>query len=162
MKHLGDNYPIRLTYKPYFFSQRIIFFSHNKSVNSTFSHAYQPNEQSKLFDTAMRRIGQTSSNFTGMSIFGPSGSSMRPPRRPPCQHYYSLLYLSTPIAVYKAARSTVNESDTDMNWIAKSWSSFRKGKAHVSGLNLNLRLGDASSASLEMIGAHHRSSFFCS
>ena len=27
-----------LAYKPYFFSQRIIFFSHNKSANSTFSH----------------------------------------------------------------------------------------------------------------------------
>jgi len=26
------------SYKPYFFSQRIIFFSHTKSVNSTFSH----------------------------------------------------------------------------------------------------------------------------
>ena len=30
--------PIRLAYKPYFFSQRIIFFSHNKLANSTFSH----------------------------------------------------------------------------------------------------------------------------
>ena len=27
-----------LTYKSYFFSQRIIFFSHTKSANSTFSH----------------------------------------------------------------------------------------------------------------------------
>ena len=27
-----------LAYKPYFFSQRIIFFSHTKSVNNTFSH----------------------------------------------------------------------------------------------------------------------------
>ena len=27
-----------LAYKPYFFSQRTIFFSHNKSANSTFSH----------------------------------------------------------------------------------------------------------------------------
>ena len=30
--------PVRLAYKPYFFGQRIIFFSHNKSTNSTFSH----------------------------------------------------------------------------------------------------------------------------
>ena len=30
--------PIRLAYKPYFFSQRTVFFSHNKSANSTFSH----------------------------------------------------------------------------------------------------------------------------
>jgi len=29
--------PIRLTYKPYLFSQRIVFFSHNKSANGTFS-----------------------------------------------------------------------------------------------------------------------------
>jgi len=27
-----------LAYKPYFFSQQIIFFSHTKSANSTFSH----------------------------------------------------------------------------------------------------------------------------
>jgi len=30
--------PVRLAYKPYFFSQRIIFFFNNKSVNSIFSH----------------------------------------------------------------------------------------------------------------------------
>jgi len=30
--------PVRLAYKPYFFSQRTIFFSHNKLANSTFSH----------------------------------------------------------------------------------------------------------------------------
>ena len=30
--------PVRLAYKPYFFSQQTIFFSHNKSANSTFSH----------------------------------------------------------------------------------------------------------------------------
>jgi len=29
---------VRLAYKPYFFNQRTIFFSHNKSVNSTLSH----------------------------------------------------------------------------------------------------------------------------
>ena len=27
-----------LAYKPYFFNQRTVFFSHNKSTNSTFSH----------------------------------------------------------------------------------------------------------------------------
>jgi len=32
------NGPVRLAYKPYFFSQRTVFFSHNKSANSTFSH----------------------------------------------------------------------------------------------------------------------------
>ena len=30
--------PVRLAYMMYFFSQRIIFFSHNKSTNSTSSH----------------------------------------------------------------------------------------------------------------------------
>jgi len=30
--------PDRLIYKPYFFSQRTVFFSRNKSVNSIFSH----------------------------------------------------------------------------------------------------------------------------
>ena len=29
---------VRLAYKPCFFSQRILFFSHTKSANSTFSH----------------------------------------------------------------------------------------------------------------------------
>jgi hypothetical protein len=31
---------VRLSYKPYFFSQRTVFFSHNKSVNSTFSRGF--------------------------------------------------------------------------------------------------------------------------
>jgi hypothetical protein len=31
--------PVRLYYKPYFFSQRTMFFSYNKSANSTFSQA---------------------------------------------------------------------------------------------------------------------------
>ena len=30
--------PVCLAYKPYFFSQRTVFFSHNKSANRTFSH----------------------------------------------------------------------------------------------------------------------------
>ena len=34
----GDMRHVRLAYKPYFFTQRIIFFSHNKLANSTFSH----------------------------------------------------------------------------------------------------------------------------
>ena len=33
-----DNRPVRLAYKQYFFSQRTIFFSHNKSTNNTFRH----------------------------------------------------------------------------------------------------------------------------
>ena len=33
-----NNSPVRLAYKPYFFCQRIWFFSHNKSTNSTFGH----------------------------------------------------------------------------------------------------------------------------
>jgi hypothetical protein len=32
--------PVRLSYKPYFFNQRTIFFSHNKSANNTFSHDF--------------------------------------------------------------------------------------------------------------------------
>jgi len=31
-------HPVRWTYKPYFFSQQTVFFSHTKSTNSTFSH----------------------------------------------------------------------------------------------------------------------------
>ena len=30
--------PARLTYKPYFFDQQIIFFSYNKSANDNFNH----------------------------------------------------------------------------------------------------------------------------
>jgi hypothetical protein len=29
-----------MSYKPYFFSHRTVFFSHNKSANSTFSHGF--------------------------------------------------------------------------------------------------------------------------
>ena len=32
--------PVRLAYKPYFFSQQTIFFSHNKLANSTFIHGF--------------------------------------------------------------------------------------------------------------------------
>ena len=36
---LSEGYrPVRLAYKLYFFSQRTVFFSHNKSANNTFSH----------------------------------------------------------------------------------------------------------------------------
>jgi len=34
----NDYRPVRSAYKPYFFSLQVIFFSHNKSANSTFSH----------------------------------------------------------------------------------------------------------------------------
>ena len=44
--------PVRLAYKPYFFSQRTIFFSHNKSANSTFSH-----------DLSAKRTGQSKSEW---------------------------------------------------------------------------------------------------
>ena len=32
--------PVRLSYEPYYFSERTVFFSHNKSANSTFSHGF--------------------------------------------------------------------------------------------------------------------------
>ena len=37
--------PVRLAYKPYFFSQRTVFFSHNKSANSISAMAYHPSEK---------------------------------------------------------------------------------------------------------------------
>ena len=40
--------PVRLAYKPYFFSQRTAFFSHNKSANGIFTMAYQPSEQGNI------------------------------------------------------------------------------------------------------------------
>ena len=39
---------VRLAYKPYFFSQRTIFFSYNKSVNSTFSHSLSIKQRRQL------------------------------------------------------------------------------------------------------------------
>ena len=36
--HRTTIHPVRLAYKPYFFRQRTLFFSHNKSANNTFSH----------------------------------------------------------------------------------------------------------------------------
>ena len=32
--------PVRLFYEPYLFSEKIMFFSRNKSVNSTFNHDF--------------------------------------------------------------------------------------------------------------------------
>jgi len=38
MPDLAKGVSKTIAYKPYFFSQRTVFFSHNKSINSTFSH----------------------------------------------------------------------------------------------------------------------------
>jgi len=35
-----DSDPIHLSYEPYYFSERIVSFSHNESANSTFSHGF--------------------------------------------------------------------------------------------------------------------------
>ena len=41
--------PVRLGYKSYFFNQRIVFFSHNKSANGTFSHGLSTKRTGHLF-----------------------------------------------------------------------------------------------------------------
>jgi hypothetical protein len=41
--------PIRLSYKPYFFSERTVFFSHNKSANNTSNHGLSA-KRTKLID----------------------------------------------------------------------------------------------------------------
>ena len=51
--------PVRLAYKPYFFSQRTIFFSHNKSANSTFSHGL-----------SAKRIGPVEGIWRNLEEFG--------------------------------------------------------------------------------------------
>ena len=43
--------PVRLTYKPYFFNRRTVFFSHNKSANSTFSHGLSAKRTEQLSKT---------------------------------------------------------------------------------------------------------------
>jgi hypothetical protein len=40
--------PVRLSYELYFFSERTVFFSHNKSANSTFGLAFQRSEQDQV------------------------------------------------------------------------------------------------------------------
>jgi hypothetical protein len=60
----GKNYdtlektPGRLSYKPYFFSQRTVFFSHNKSATDTFSYDFstKPNEQ--VLKLNLHRVAQ--------------------------------------------------------------------------------------------------------
>jgi len=39
-----------LAYKPYFFSQRILFFSYNKSANGTFSHGLSAKRTGQLLE----------------------------------------------------------------------------------------------------------------
>ena len=46
---ITDYCPVCLAYKPYFFSQRTIFFSHNKSANSTFSHGLSTKQTGHTF-----------------------------------------------------------------------------------------------------------------
>ena len=43
-----ENRPIRLAYKPYFFSQQTIFFSHNLSTNVTFSRSLSAQTNSQI------------------------------------------------------------------------------------------------------------------
>jgi len=50
--------PVRLAYKPYFFSQRTIFFSHNKSANNIFSHDLS-GERDKYLQNQEPRDGAT-------------------------------------------------------------------------------------------------------
>ena len=45
---LEDVRPARLAYKPYFFSQLTVFFSHNKSANNTFSHGLSAKRTGQL------------------------------------------------------------------------------------------------------------------
>ena len=64
-----NNCPVRLTYKLYFFSQRIIFFSHNKLVNNTFSHSL-----------SAKQTGQTSrsSSTSGIVVSAASAAAASP------------------------------------------------------------------------------------
>ena len=57
--HAAHTWPVRLAYKLYFFSQRIVFFSHNKSANDTFSYGL-----------SAKRIGQCL--LTNFHYFDPS------------------------------------------------------------------------------------------
>jgi len=66
--------PVRF-YKPYFFSQRTIFFSHTKSANSTFSHASsakQAQTNKATFEQWTTSIGVKECNMAAW------GLSMRP------------------------------------------------------------------------------------
>ena len=60
---------VRLAYKPYFFSQRIVFFFHIKLVNSTFSHVLSA-KQTEQFLSAWQR-------GSGLSKPWSSGSLLR-------------------------------------------------------------------------------------
>jgi hypothetical protein len=44
----GSGQPVRLSFQPLIFSQQAVFFSHNKSTNSTFS---------RLFSAQANRLG---------------------------------------------------------------------------------------------------------
>jgi hypothetical protein len=49
----SDGGHVRLSYNPYFqfvFLAKIIFFSHNKSANSTFSHAFSGKRTGSILD----------------------------------------------------------------------------------------------------------------
>jgi len=39
---------VRLSYKPYFFYQLAVLFSHNKSANITFSHGFSDNKRVRI------------------------------------------------------------------------------------------------------------------
>ena len=51
--HPNGNRPVHLAYKPYFFSQRIVFFSHNKSDKSTFRHGLSAKRTGQMYTKHM-------------------------------------------------------------------------------------------------------------
>ena len=86
--------PVRLAYKPYFFSQRTVFFSHNKSANSTFSHGLSAkrigrllvNKQSNtsyVLKASPRRLGEESFWASGSPNYVVIWRPPSRPRRPP-------------------------------------------------------------------------------
>ena len=59
--------PVYLAYKPYFFSQRTVFFSHNKSTNSTFSHGLSAKRTGHLSNFAAAGVqGKKTIKLTGL------------------------------------------------------------------------------------------------
>ena len=85
-----------LTYKPYFFSQRIIFFSHAKSINNTFSHGLSV-KQTQTNRTVVLHLGQWKKRLSRIKPVCASASLKKFVCRPAArtQHANHLSYVDT-------------------------------------------------------------------
>ena len=76
------NHPVRLAYKPYFFSQWTVFFFHNKSVDSTFGYDLSAKRTWQIWLMLVHRTVSVSQTHMQMLCSVPWWCLLQPVIRP--------------------------------------------------------------------------------